>query len=289
MTNTTFPTGGIAVSTLSGDETVLIGPGATGSNTSPQNLTTTTQMIADLASVTSNNLVQTNLNTVGAGTITAAGIVGGISVRGGAQAGAAFTDTTATAALIIAALPAGAPVGTSFLWTIENTTDADETLAGGVGVTISGNLIVPKLTAASYLVKYTAAATVTITFVCGMQLSPLPYQKSASDGVTNSATVGIAGLTGAQINNLALSGTHPGSIKLPTAVDWIAATPNARVGLATTITIANVAVTSTQLTGLVGTTIAGTASIDAGSVRTFGVLIASLGSVQLTSISQSQI
>lgn len=123
--------------------------------------TLTTQQIADLAAGTSNNAQVTALNTVGAGTVTAAGIIGGITSRGGAQSATAFADTTATAALIIAALPAGALVGTTFVWRYENNTDGAATLGGGTGVTVAGATVVPANSWVEYLITYTAAATLT--------------------------------------------------------------------------------------------------------------------------------
>lgn len=103
----------------------------------------------------------TVLSTVGAGTITAAGIVGGVTSRTGSQSGSAFTDTTATADLVIAA-QANAHVGVSWEYVYNNTTNAPATLAGGSGVTVSGITVVPARTWARFLVTYTVASTVTI-------------------------------------------------------------------------------------------------------------------------------
>lgn len=105
--------------------------------------------------------VITALATVGAGTITAAGIVGQITSRTGSQANAAFTDTMDLAANIIAAQP-NAHVGMSWEWTYQNTTNATATLQGATGVTVSGITTVPAGGSARYLVTYTAAGTVTM-------------------------------------------------------------------------------------------------------------------------------
>lgn len=106
-------------------------------------------------------LAATALNTVGAGTITGAGIAGGVTSRGGAQSNTAFTDTTDTADNIIAALP-NANIGQSFLYFYQNTTDANATIAGGTGVTPSVITVVPGKCTAVYLVTYTAASTITM-------------------------------------------------------------------------------------------------------------------------------
>lgn len=105
--------------------------------------------------------VSTALNTVGAGTVTAAGIAGALVVRGGAQSATAFTDTSDTAANIITAMP-NAHVGQAMNFVYQNTTNAPATITGGTGVTVSGVTVVPANSSVFYLVTYTAAATVTM-------------------------------------------------------------------------------------------------------------------------------
>lgn len=132
--------------------------------------------------------VITALTTVGAGTITAAGIAGGVTNRTGSTA--AFTDTTDIAANIIAALP-NAAIGNSFLYVYQNNTVAPATLTGGTGVTVSGITVVPPSSSATFVITYTAAATVTMvgidtgavlsnsgTFVCN-QTTPVTVANTA--------------------------------------------------------------------------------------------------------------
>lgn len=122
---------------------------------------TTAQAIANLAG-SGSKLAITALNTIGAGTITAAMIIGGIVARGGSQTNTAFTDTTATGAQIEAALTNPA-VGQSWVFSYENTTNANATLsAGASGVTLSGITVVYSMTTARFLVTRTAASTYTI-------------------------------------------------------------------------------------------------------------------------------
>ena len=105
--------------------------------------------------------ISTTLATNGAGTITAAGIAGGITTR--TTVAAAFTDTTDTAANIIAAAASLVnKIGASFFYTYQNSSTASATIAGGTGVTVSGITVVPANMSASYLVTYTAAATITM-------------------------------------------------------------------------------------------------------------------------------
>lgn len=79
----------------------------------------------------------TTLTTAGNETYTAAQLLGGLILRN--PNGGPRTDTTATAALIVAAIP-GAAVGQSFEFVVRNTAGAAETItvAGGTDVTISG-------------------------------------------------------------------------------------------------------------------------------------------------------
>lgn len=135
--------------------------------------------------------VSTALATVGAGTITGTGIVGGLTTRSGAQAATAFTDTTDTAANIITA-QANAHVGISWMWYYQNTTNAPATITGGANVTVSGVTVVPANTTAEYLVTYTAANTITIV----------------GFGVNNNPVTGTFtanGVTGVVVANTAIS------------------------------------------------------------------------------------
>ena len=124
-------------------------------------VTLTTQAIANLSRAGGFTSIVA-LNTVGAGTITAAGIVAGITVRGGSQTNTAFTDTTATGAQIEAALT-NPQVGQSWVYSYQNTTNANATLqAGATGVTLTGITVVYSGTTARFLVTRTAASTYTV-------------------------------------------------------------------------------------------------------------------------------
>lgn len=139
-------------------------------------------------------MVATALSTVGAGVITGAGIAGTITSRSGAQSAAAFTDTTDTAANIIAAQP-NAHIGDSWFYIYQNTTNAPATITGGMGVTVSGVTLVPANSSAEYLVTYTAAATITMVGL----------------GVTNSPVSGTFVANGATPVTVANAAVSPGS------------------------------------------------------------------------------
>ena len=141
-----------------------------------------TNPIADSISLSSPT--STALSTVGAGTITAAAIAGGLVTRTGSQSNTAFTDTTDTAANIIAAQPATqGRIGSSFYFTYENTTNASATITGGTGVTTSGITVVPGNTAATFLATYTAAATMTIVGI-SITVPSAPNGTVVANGVT---------------------------------------------------------------------------------------------------------
>lgn len=120
-------------------------------------LATVNELVEELNSV---ELTNTAVATVGAATLTAASIVGGVITRSGSTA--AFTDTTDTAAAIIAAL-VNPVVGQSWLFQITNTTAFAETLSAGSGVTLSGlSAVIPPNATAQFVCTYTAAGAVTM-------------------------------------------------------------------------------------------------------------------------------
>lgn len=199
---------------LNGNETLWVVPQTAAGNLSGVQNPTTTGAIAALAAAGTSSLIFTALTTVGAGTITAAGIVGKATNRGGAQVGAAFTDTTDTAANIIALLPASDGVGTAFQYTYVNNTNAVATLTGGTGVTVSGVTTVQANSWARFIVTYTAANTLTIVGV--------EYGNFTAVGtfIANSTTV-------VTVNNTAVSPGSEIDITLKTVGGTVGASPPA--------------------------------------------------------------
>lgn len=100
------------------------------------------------------------ITTVGAGVLTAAGIVGGLIMRTGPVG--AYTDTTATAVDIIALLDNPA-VGDSWEFTIVNGVAQIGTMLAGVGVTLAGVTANAASKVRRYHCQMTGAATITIT------------------------------------------------------------------------------------------------------------------------------
>ncbi len=111
----------------------------------------------------------TTLSTVGAGTLTASALAGGIIVRD--TAGGAFSDTTDTAVNIMQALLGGSGqsgpiVGETFEVLYRNSVGSIMTIAGGTGVTVAGIAAVP-VTVAS-LLHFTCTAVGTNTLSAGV-------------------------------------------------------------------------------------------------------------------------
>lgn len=154
---------------LVGTETLyVLGTALDGSPAAVEEQTTTGAIAALAASTGVGETVNTAISTVGDGTLTAAGIIGGVITRSGSIA--AYTDTTATAAQIVAAI--GAPfVGQSFFLELINTTAFTETVAAGSGVTLSGSMIVAGNSTATFLVTLTSLSAVTILRVASSTYS----------------------------------------------------------------------------------------------------------------------
>ena len=92
------------------------------------------------------------ISTAGAGTYSAANLLGGYILRD--PAGGNRTDTTATAAQIVAAVP-GASAGLARLVIVKNTADAAETItvAGGSGVTVTGTATIAQNATRIFLMR----------------------------------------------------------------------------------------------------------------------------------------
>jgi hypothetical protein len=135
---------------------------------------------------------------VGNAILSAANMVGGIIVRSGAQANTAFTDTTATASAMTSASPGLiGKIGASFLFWYQNTTNANATLTGGVGVTVSGITVVPSGTSALYVITLTATNTMTMVGIA--QTAP---STASGTFVANGATAVVVADTRVTANSV---------------------------------------------------------------------------------------
>lgn len=122
------------------------------------------QTVAAFLPAATSNPSGVTLATNGAGTITAAGIAAGLTLR--TTVAAAANDTTDSVANILAAaFSSVAAIGASFEWTYVNNSVAAITLLGATSVTVTGQTVIPPNSWAKYLVTLTSATTISIVSV----------------------------------------------------------------------------------------------------------------------------
>lgn len=230
---------------------------------------------------TSNFPVITALNTVGAGTITAAGIVGQVTTRGGTQI-AAFTDTTDTAANIVAAVP-NAQALQSFYYTYRNNTSFPATIAGGSGVTAAA--IVPKNSWARFLVTLDTLAAVSMVLIDAGPTVSIPNAQF-STAALESATIAAASVAGANVVEHINTGTTPANLQFPAATDVVAAIPGAQIGFSYILEIRNGSgsANTATITTNTGVTLTGTMTIAQNVTRRFIVTLDSLTAITVQSM-----
>lgn len=221
------------------------------------------------------------LNTVGAGTITAAMFIAGIVARGGAQSGAAFTDTTDTAANIIGAITRPI-VGQSFTVTYDNNTNATATIASGTGVTISGTTIIPPASFANFLVTYTSAGAVSMAGIEGGPINNLPPSQLTSINVTV-GTLAAGVITGAQDVYVISTNATPGTQTTRTATQMVADSGLAP-GQSYTARITNTGAGTLTLAAGTGVTLNGTMTVLTNTFRDFVVTVNSTTTMTITSV-----
>lgn len=151
---------------------------------------TTTGQIAALANGDVTSEKNTNITTVGNGTLTGPALAGGVITRSGPTG--AYTDTTATGAQIYAAV--GSITGVSFFTEIKNTTAFAQTIAAGSNVTLPASVIIPANSVGRYLVTVDSSTAATFVHVRTTTLT-----NNAPEVVTALTTVGAGTITAAGI------------------------------------------------------------------------------------------
>ena len=222
------------------------------------------------------------ISTVGAGTLTAASIVGGLITRTGSTA--AYTDTTATAALIVAAV-SGAVAGQSWYLVIKNTVGFNETIAAGSGVTLTGQTIVPPNSVGVFLVTLTSLTAVSIRGVGVYGMTKLPLEANTAITTVGAGTLSAAGIVGRLITRSGSTAAY--SDATDTAANIIAALPNANIGDSFEFTVKNTVAFAETITAGTGVTLAGLVVVPPLSVGRFLVKLDSLTAVTITGISMA--
>lgn len=227
-------------------------------------------------------VVSGSLATVGAGTLTGALIANQLLTRTGPTA--AFTDTTATAAQIVAAVP-GAVVGQAFWLTYINTTAFVGTIAAGSGVTLTGRVVVPANSSARFLVKFTSLSAVAIIGTSVSQNNALPAAKFTTAALT-AGTIPAASIVGAAMCYWQNTGATPGAQTFPTAATLFAAIPNAYVGMVTAFRVINTGAGTLTLTADAGPTITitGTATVAQNVTRDYTITFTSATAATVQSV-----
>lgn len=230
--------------------------------------------------------VNTAITTAGAGALTAAAIVGRLVTRSGPSG--AYTDTVATAALIVAAVP-GAVAGQSFILHVKNTVAFPQTLATATGITLSGTIIVPPLSTGIFLVTLTtvtaSAEAVAIVGLGSQRLTNLPAAQYTTAALSSS-TAAAGQLTGADVVVMNNSGATPGNYTTRTGAQMFGDIPNCQIGFSYLLVLCNGQGTGTlTLTAADGTvTITGTATVAINVFRVYVVTITSATTVTIQNV-----
>jgi len=212
--------------------------------------------------------LNTAIATVGAGTLTAAALLGGVITRTGSVA--AFTDTTDTGTALDSALGASAITGFSRLIQVKNNTAFADTIAGGTGVTISGRTVVTPNSVATFLLTRTGTATYTLVGISNLPQAIFGVQAllaTADDGTTQTLTTAMV-IGGLQTFHQTLGGTTP-SLTLPLGADMDTALPDMRTGQAYTLRIINTNSPTATIVTNTGWTLTGTLTIATNTWRDF--------------------
>jgi hypothetical protein len=186
---------------------------------------------------------------------------------------AAFTDTTDTAANIVAGIPANASVGQSWTWEYINQTAYPCTLAAGTGVTLSGTCVVPPFMKGSFLVQVTAVGatpTVTITQKAVNNICDLPpAQYNTLNATTGTLAAGLA--SGAAVTVIKSSNAVPGAQAMRTVAQVIADIPGGYVGMKWLLRIVNTGAGTLTLAtdGSAQWTMTGTMTVAQNTFRDF--------------------
>lgn len=231
-------------------------------------------------------IIDTAITTVGAGTLTAAALVGGQITRSGSTA--AYTDTTDTAVNIVAALPL-LVVGGTFFIRIKNATAFTETIAAGTGVTLPPTVIIPGFSVGNYFATVTSATAITLTHMNTTPIADsIPSVVPSSTALT---TVGAGTITAAGINGgfTTRSGsTAAFTDTTDTAANIIAGQPGLvnKIGTAFSYTYVNNTVAVATLTGGTGITVSGITAVPANSWAQYLITYTAAGTITMVGVEQ---
>lgn len=236
----------------------------------------------------------TSITTVGAGTLTAAGIVGGVINRSGPTG--AYTDTTTTAAAIVGALATyNEPHGSHARWylVIKNTVAYACTLAGGSGVTLAGQGFVAPNSSGLFLVDVidvgSGTEAVTITGLGTMPQGTLPVTKFTTSAAASPVTLAAGAITGAE--HVYWQNTTDGAVTVNTrtAAQMYGDIPNAHIGMSFKLTIVNRGDNTVTLSAGANVTVTGETTIATTTTRTYVCTFTSATAMTAVSVDKGAI
>lgn len=275
---------------LNGKEVLQVqGQDATG-KPSGQTFQTTTAAIASLASTEGAPFIVTTISTVGNGTLTAAGLVGGEIVRNGPVAD--FSDATDTAVAIIAALP-GAVVGSSFSILIKNATQYTQTITAGSGVTLPSTVITPAFSVNNYIATVSTATTLTFVHIDTTAISigtNTTAPRIASVSTVGAGTLLASAFVGGLIARSGSQSGTPFTDTTDTAAAIISACANLvnKIGTSMLVEYANNTNAVATVTGGTGVTVSGVSIIPANTISQFLVTYTAAATLTMVGLGVTQ-
>lgn len=220
--------------------------------------------------------LNTALATVGAGTLTAAALLGGIITRTGSVA--AYSDTTSNGTLLDSALGANAITGFSRVVQIKNNVAFAETIVGGIGVTVSGRTVIPGNSVGTFLLTRTSTATYTLVGISAIPqgtFDQFAFIATADDGTTQTLTAAM--VVGGNITyHQTLGGTTP-SLTLPLGADMDTALPDIRIGQSYILRVINTNSGTATIVTNTGWTLTGTLTLLTNTWREFIITRTGIG------------
>lgn len=276
----------MANAVLTGNETLQVLAIAANGSPAATTQTTTTAAIAALGASENPYLITTTSNTTGT-TLSAASLLGDQIVRQGPTA--AFTDTTDTAANIIAAFPGGITTGSNTV-VYKNATAFPATIAAGTGVTLPITVVVPPFESAIYAVVPTGAGAVTFYHEGTNALST--GQNIASPAATSLSTVGAGTITAAGFaSGLTTRGGAQSATAFTdttdTATNIIGALVQlmGKIGAGTNYTYQNLTNAPATITGGTGVTVSGFTVAPANSTVTYLLTYTATNTITMVGVS----
>lgn len=253
----------------------------------------TTGAIAALAAQgVTTGITNTNITTVGNGTLTAAGLTGGLINRTGPTG--AFSDATDSAANIVAALPAFVSGGT-FLSRIKNGNAQVMTITAGLSVTLPPtNVVGPFQELWWYGIMGGTAAAPTVTFTHLFTVSIGEAISITNPIITALATNGAGTVTAAMINGGIVNRTTVAAAfadTTDTAANIIASNPGlvGKIGESFIFTYVNNSTGVCTLGGTGGVTVSGVTTIPPGTLVEYLVTYTAAATITMVAIGSGAI